>query len=422
MIGDFVISNALVVRKVQYNPHDALPHQGEVDTNNDDFEYIELSNTGIAPIDLGGMQFVQVDVDRELQGINFTFDTQLLNPSEQIVVVKNRAAFESRYVTNVRIADGEGGNNGEFADQLSNRGELVKLVLPSGISLFSFDYEDRDRWPQRADGFGSSLELIDPLEDSNDPATWRSSAEHGGSPGSEGIGNTGSVIVNEVLTNTPTPVDDAIEFYNPTTAPINIGGMWLSDRLSNLDRFVIPSNTFIPPAGYLVLDENDFDFGLSGNVGEDIVLFQPDAFENPDLFVDHVSFGPALVSESFGRWPDEAGILYPMISTTLGSANSGPRAGPVVISEVMYNPPESDFLVDSQLLEFIEIYNPTPSRVDLTEWIVDGIGYQFPVGVMIDPGRTLTLVPFNPAGTMSDAFKSFQKTYDLTSPAAFPAI
>ena len=113
--------------------------------------------------------------------------------------------------------------------------------------------------------------------------------------------------------------------------------------------------TTVPAGGYLILDENNFGFGLSGTTGDDVVLVDPGTAGNPDWFIDHVSFGPALPGESFGRWPDETGNLYPMISTTLGAVNSGPRTGPVVISEVMYNP-------SSQLLEFVEIYNPTRSE------------------------------------------------------------
>ena len=55
---------------------------------------------------------------------------------EQTVVVKNRDAFQSRYGSGPRIADGDdglGGNNGEFGGQLSNRGEFIKLARQNGI-------------------------------------------------------------------------------------------------------------------------------------------------------------------------------------------------------------------------------------------------------------------------------------------------
>jgi len=235
-VGDFVTASELVVSEIQYNPDADDPGQGETETVPDDFEYIELSNTGSVPVDLEGMQFVQVDVDGELQGIDFTFASQTLIPGEQIVVVKNRTAFESRYGNGVAIADGNdqlGGNNGEFAGQLANGGERITLINDSGVTLLSFDYDDQGLWPERADGGGSSLELVDPLVSPNAPTNWRSSVEYGGSPGVAGVGTAGSVIINEVLTNTPGPVNDTIEFFNPTGNPIDVGGMWLSDKLDD---------------------------------------------------------------------------------------------------------------------------------------------------------------------------------------------
>jgi hypothetical protein len=63
-----------------------------------------------------------------------------------------------------------------------------------------------------------------------------------------------------------------------------------------------------------------------------------DGAGNLTHFVDHVDFGGAINGESFGRWPNAVGDLYPMTSVTLDGDNSPPRIGPVIISEVMYHP------------------------------------------------------------------------------------
>ena len=76
-------------------------------------------------------------------------------------------------------------------------------------------------------------------------------------------------------------------------------------------------------------------------------------------FVDQVQFGPARLGESFGRWPEPTGELYPMSALTLGGPNSGPRVGPVIISEVMYHPREVGQVVDPSDLEYLEVYNPS---------------------------------------------------------------
>ena len=412
-----LVVQGLVLTELNYNPHGADPRRSELNTDNDDFEFVELANTGSDPIELGGSQLVQVDVGGDRQGIEFHFSSGTLQPGEQLVVVKNRVAFESRFGTSVRIADGDdgmGGNNGEYGNQLANNGERITLLDPQGITLVSFDFDDGTKWPQRADGAGSSLELIDLSLDPNDPTSWRASIERGGSPGTVGMGSVLGVVVNELLTDTPGALSDAIELFNPTGISIDLGGMWLSDTLGNLDRYEFPEKTIVPAGGFLVLDEDEFGFGLNGNEGEDIVLVQPGAFPHSDLFIDHVSFGPALPGESFGRWPDSNTNLFPMISTTFGAANSGPRVGPVVISEVMFNPAVgqgerskfSAIFSDDKRLDFIEIYNPTGASVDLNGWTLDEIGYTFSGNTVINPGQVIVIVPFDPA-------------LDATSVAAF---
>ena len=98
-------------------------------------------------------------------------------------------------------------------------------------------------------------------------------------------------------------------------------------------------------------------------------------------------------------------------SSTLGAANSGPRFGPLVISEVMYHPPTSDG-VDPDKLEFVEIYNPSPETVDLSNWSLNGIGFDFPVGATIGPGKTRVIVPFDPVSDTSD-IANFSSTYSV---------
>jgi hypothetical protein len=43
-------------------------------------------------------------------------------------------------------------------------------------------YGDSGEWPEKADGGGYSLEIIDPMGDPSDPGNWRSSGQIGGTP------------------------------------------------------------------------------------------------------------------------------------------------------------------------------------------------------------------------------------------------
>ena len=70
----------------------------------------------------------------------------------------------------------------------------------------------------------------------------------------------------------------------------------------------------------------------------------------------------------------------------------------VVISEIMYHPPQR---LDDQY-EFLELYNTAASEINLQDWVIDGIGFTFPVGASIGPNEYLVLA--------SDS-NAFQATY-----------
>jgi hypothetical protein len=82
-----------------------------------------------------------------------------------------------------------------------------------------------------------------------------------------------------------------------------------------------------------------------------------------------------------------------MTGRTLGFANSGPRVGPLVISEVQYNSEET---IDLDELEFVEIFNPSSVVVNLANWrIRGGIDFEFPETAELAPQGVLVIVPFD---------------------------
>jgi hypothetical protein len=395
----------LASTEINYHPHAPTGSELLVSTNSEDYEFIELQNLGSTTLHLAGVQFVA--------GITYMFPAQSLPAGARVVIVKNLAAFTARYGAGINVS-------GEFGGQLSNSGEELQLVDPTGATIHQFTYADAAPWPERADGHGSSLELMDPVGDYNDPASWRDSISFGGSPGTAGIAQSASVVINEVLTHTDPPLSDSIELYNPTDDSINIGGWYLSDSDAQYKKYRIPNNTILPAGGYVTFDEvqhfnpsggiHPNDFALNGARGEAVWLLQGDAQSNLVAFVDHVSFGAARNGESFGRWPNGTGPLYPMVSRTFGSANSGPRIGPVLISEFMYHP-----LPNDRVLEFVEIFNPGVSLENLTHWkLTSGISYTFPTNTLLPPGEVLLVLPFDPQHpTNATALNTFRAHYGV---------
>ncbi|HWQ91130.1 MAG TPA: lamin tail domain-containing protein, partial [Clostridia bacterium] len=109
---------------------------------------------------------------------------------------------------------------------------------------------------------------------------------------------------------------------------------------------------------------------------------------------------------------------------TLGSANAGPKIGPVVINEIMYAPPPFG-LNANHLGEFIELKNITAQPVPLFDpahptntWrLGGGMEFTFPPGVVVEPGALLVVVGFDPVydPAMLNWFRSY---YQVASDAS----
>ena len=396
-VGAAPTADNLAVTELNYAPYAPTPEELAIDPTftSSDFEFIELINTSDAPVDLTGVRFID--------GVTLDFTGTSASPvpaGGRVVVVANRAAFEARYGTEILLA-------GQFTGNLNNGGETVELADRFDQVIVSFAYDDSGSWPGRADGKGSSLEIVDPHGSAADPDNWRSSTEYGGSPGVAGLGPVVDVVINEVLTHTDPPQVDSIELVNLTTQPIDIGGWYLSDSSDTYEKFRIPDGTVVPAGGYVVFDENDFnpsggvdpnDFALDGAHGDDVWLLAADSSGTLLRFVDHVEFGAAANGVSFGRWPEGVGELAPLKRVTLGAENSQPRVHPLVISELMYNPPDPGDGTDPSDLEFIEIYNPSPETVDLAGWqLAGGVDFEFAPGTALDSEAVVVVVSFDPA-------------------------
>ena len=405
------LSDHLRLTEVMYNPGDTNP----------DMEYVELYNSSTtSTLDLSGAKFTS--------GIDYTFPLGTTMTANSYLVVtrtdptNNFASFRQFYGLDASVPV-----VGPYLGRLSNDGETVTLrTAAGGTDLFSFSYGVADNWPERANGHGSSLEVKDPahmtLADYTHASNWRASTDVMGSPGRAGTPPVASVVINEVLTHTDLPLKDSIELFNPTGGTVDLSGWWLSDSSANFYKFPLSSGTTLAGGAYQVYDENDFNpvappagqvaFALDSAHGDRLSLIKPDGAKR--LFVDWVLFDAAANGESFGRWPNGSGILYPMVSRSFGETNSGPRVGPVIISELHYNPGTA---ANADDLEFVEICNPTGTSVNLANWrLSDGVSFTFPLtGVELAPYGVLVVVPFDPLNTL-DAQKlaDFRSAYGIT--------
>ena len=412
------------ITEVNYNPHDAtaaeLAKLGEGAVadgiDNDEFEFIEFMNISDEPIQLGGTQLVLVQAFDSRAGVEFTFADQTLEPGERVVVAENVDAFKARYGSAIKIAQGstgeEGATDGQYGGLLENRGESLRMVDRFGELIMRFNYGDGGDWPERADGNGSSLELVDVRGDFSRGTSWRPSGQFGGSPGTSGAEAIDRLIVTEVLSSSTVDNGDKIELHNATNEPIDIAGWFISDSGQQFDKFKVADSTVIPAGGYQVYTEAELGFGFDGARGGEVVVVEADANGLPVSFAANVSFGNAPANVSLGRSPVSSPTMVHLESQTFGSDNSGPRTGEVIISEIAYLPPDPDANGSrrSRDVEFIELYNRTSAPIDVAGWQLtgDNVEFTFEENTVIDAGGTLIAVRFEPTDVArSTVFRFF---------------
>ena len=161
---------SLRVSELMYHPVD--PTEPEIAAgfdNDDDFEFMELVNTGDTDIALNGVRITD--------GVTYEFGPGTLSPGGYAVVVRDKDAFVFRYGGDARIL-------GEYREGFSNAGECIEITGTFGEPILSFTYDDQ--WHPATDGEGRSLEIVDNRADPSaweSPQQWRASSKTNGTPG-----------------------------------------------------------------------------------------------------------------------------------------------------------------------------------------------------------------------------------------------
>jgi len=381
------VADNLRITEIMYHP------QAPAGIEEPNEEFIELTNIGTETINLNLVRFTN--------GIDFTFPGIELVPGDYVVVVQDRDAFDARYGTDIFIA-------GQYSGRLNNAGERIELEDAIGRTILDFCY--RDGWRSLSDGEGFSLTILDPanpdLSSWEQKDAWRPSAYLGGSPGQDDSGilpNPGDVVISELLANSPGGDPDWIELYNTTGAAIEIGGWFLSDSNDNPFKYEIAAGTTIDPYGYLVFYE-DLNFGNPNAAGCHEPFALSDTGETLYLsstqdgvltgYRNVEDFGASETGVSFGRYykPSTGNSNFiAMQSPTPGSANAYPKVGPIVISEIMYNPdwPDGGSYTNDQY-EYIELHNISAEPVTLYDYdrgepwtFTNGVEFDFPADLPV---------------------------------------
>ncbi|MBN2507208.1 MAG: lamin tail domain-containing protein [Verrucomicrobia bacterium] len=389
--------------------------------NTDD--WFELFNPNAQPAALGGLHLTD----------NLGNRTKYQIPKLSFIGTGPHAFVEFRADDNA----GNGANHVNF--KLSAGGESLGLFAADGSQI-------------DAVVFGSQAESVSEGRFPDGSATLERFPGVD-TPGASNLRLLESVVVNEVLTHTDLPLEDAIELYNTTTEAIDLGGWFVTDNENVPHKFRIPDGTVLDGLGYAVLYEYQFNpdfsglspnFALSSARGDDVYLYPADAAGQLLGYRGGVHFGAAENGVSLGRHLTSVGVDFTVLSgmtfgtavtaedppgqvtvfrTGLGASNAYPSVGPIVVNEIHYHPPDivtASGTNENTRDEFVELYNLTPNLVPLYDpqfptntWrLRDAVDFDFPPGTAMPAHSCLLVVSFDPA-TNATELADFRARYGI---------
>ncbi len=158
-----LVRSEIVINEIMYNHH-RFPRTNNLPPPRDPEAWIEFYNRSSNMVNLSGWS-----IDG---GVSFHFTNgQVIQPGAYLVVADDAAAMVARY-PGINVIGNLGG-------RLSRDNDKITLRDPTGNPADTVHYYSGGRWPEYADGGGSSLELRDPWADNSKPEAWASSDEFG---------------------------------------------------------------------------------------------------------------------------------------------------------------------------------------------------------------------------------------------------
>lgn len=167
--------NGLRITEILYKP-----------TDGNDYEFVELKNTGAAALDVSGVRFTN--------GIDYVFPAgTTLAPGAFTVIARNRAVFLTRFPAALSVLA-----PGQFTGALDNSGETLTLSLPNpwDVAILNFAYQTT--WEPRTFLNGYSLTVAYPAVTAprkwGDRDTWTVSSVVNGTPGADAPPSVSSAL------------------------------------------------------------------------------------------------------------------------------------------------------------------------------------------------------------------------------------
>lgn len=220
-------STGLALTEILYHP---LPR---ADGRN--LEFIELYNSNPWPEDLTGYRLAG--------DVSFVFPAGTTIAARGYrVVAANPSDVQTVYGLSGVLGPLTNSASGNSTDALDNSGGTIQLRDELGAVLLEVAYDDETPWPAAADGAGHSLVLARPSFGERNPRAWSASDHINGSPAAFDAPTANpwrTVLINEILAHTDPPLQDYIELFNYSAAPVDLSGCYLTDDPTT-NRFEFP--------------------------------------------------------------------------------------------------------------------------------------------------------------------------------------
>jgi regulation of enolase protein 1 (concanavalin A-like superfamily) len=384
----------VVINEILYNP--AEP----------DAEFIELHNRHPSfAFDLSGL---------EMSGVGFTFPPgTFIQPNGFLVLVKNRAAFGLVFGATLPVV-------GPYSGNLQRNGETLRLVQPGAtaaedLTLDEVRYENLPPWPALADGFGPSLQLIDPAQDNARVGNWLATAITDANRATPGRANAGrsalepfpALWLNEIAPLNLTGPSDSrgerepwLELYNNGTVTIDLSGLTLSDDPQQLGKWQFPAGSQILPGQFLLVwldgepgDATATEFHTSFRLGSTnglVILSRPQGATAAPI--DYLRYQVTSAANTFGSFPDgdprRRRMLYLATpgapnNATIPDVNIFINEWMAAAHSVLRDP------ADGQFEDWFELYNAGTNTVDLSGYFLSDARsqplFELPAGFQIAP-------------------------------------
>jgi hypothetical protein len=326
-----------VITEIMYNPP-------EIGT--DSLEFIEIKNNTAFTMNFKGYKL------KYGTSATFTFSEDLFVDPYGYVLVAPVANKASAFYGKTFI---QGSNIG-----ITNGGTSIVIKDPNGITVDTVRYYTTAPWPTEANGGGYSLSLCDPNLDNNIGSNWS-------------LGTRPFTIVNGKMVYAD-PGEGC--YVAPDTIPPTPLNAWATSYTTVKISFDEPVNNSAENINnYSGLDIST----ATRNTTHDTVTL---TLATPLQNAIHYTLSITNIADEAGNI--NSNIYDFDISIDLSAPN-------IVITEIMYNPPESG--TDS--LEFIELYNNETYTVNMKDYTLTyGTNtFTFPDGITIAPNAFLIIAP-----------------------------